>query len=413
MSPRTALIPATLSLLAALLLSACAGSEPAATPPAADPAPDPAAPSGPAYGVLYVDDGGLKLTNLHTGTTTALALGRLEVQTYAASADARRVAVAVATGDSVRLALVDTRTATLQPLHAAARGTVYSLAWSPDGPGLAFGFYAGPPPSGDERTGPGGIRLADARGGGIRDAGCSSSTIVHRWLPDGRLAVSDGRNLYVVERDGCATRSTVDARRMHELTIAPDGRRMAYLHRELRYDAGRRAYVPDSTLMLAGLDGSEAVEVAGDRYRAHRPAWSPDATVLAFDVAAPEGPGRLVSLYDRDTQQATYLVPPDPGHTASDVRPLWSPGGTRLAFTRREGETAHPMVYTFTDLLLRAVSTGTLRQPALVGWAGDDALLLQDPDGAAVLAPVQGPAVPLPTARTLLHGWPVEPAARP
>lgn len=411
---RAYLLPVA-GLLAALLLSACAGAGPATPPPSSDTPPDTqAAPAGPAYGVLYADAGGLKQTDLQTGTTTSLALGRLAVQTHAASADGRWVAAALATGDSVRLVLVDTRTAALQPVHAAARGTVYSLAWAPDGPGLAFGFYAGPPPTGGERTGPGGIRLVDARGGSVRDAGCSTATIAYHWLPEGRLAAGDGRNMYVVDRDGCATRTTVDARRMHELTVAPGGRRMAYLYRELLYDAAQRAYVPDSTLLLADLDGTDATEVAGNRYRAHRPAWSPDGTVLAFDVAAQEGLGRLISLYDRDTQQATYLVPPDPEHAASDTAPVWSPSGDRLAFERRtDGAAPHPMVYTFTELLLRAVPTGSLQGATLAGWAGDDAMLLHGTEGGAALAPIDGPAIPLPEVQTLLHAWPLPPAAQP
>ena len=406
-SPRFAARLALAAVLPiAFFLAACSGSAPVAPPPA-DPAPIEEAPDGPPYAILHTNADGLRLTDLRTSGSGLLAQGAAYGGVHAASPSGRYVAVGLAWPDSAQLVLVDAHTGARSTLHRGPATTVYTPAWAPDVDALVFGHYV---PSGDA-MGRGGIATA-ALDGTVRDAGCSASKRALAWLPDGPLLVSDGANLYVVEAEGCRTLNALDARRLHEVTVSPDGLRMAYIYRELNYDRASRAYVPDSTLYIADVTGENAVEVAGDRYRAHRPAWSPDGRVLAFDVAPQEHPdARSISLYDLDTGQATYLVPPDETGGTQDTRALWSPDGRYLAFTRTDRATgsSSPMVYSFEELLLRTAASGDLERPAATGWAGAETLVLR---GAAttLLAPMStSDPIALPPHTRLIHATPSSP----
>ncbi|MFB6097581.1 MAG: hypothetical protein ABEK84_00400, partial [Salinibacter sp.] len=223
----------------------------------------------------------------------------------AVSPSGRFLAFSYATADSTHLALLDPTTQKLQRVHARAGTVTYSLAWHPEQDRLAFGHYR---PTGDGGRGPGGLRVATPDGTS-RSVGCSTVREVLHWLPGGALATRTADKLYIVSANDCATKTSLDARRMHQIHYAPDGQQMAYIHRELTYDRDAGDYVPDSSLVLSGPRGKNTETLFGDKRHVRHLRWSPDGSELAFDVAVQQSGHRQVVVYDGS--RPTFLVSPD------------------------------------------------------------------------------------------------------
>src|SRR5690606_25272968 len=62
------------------------------------------------------------------------------------------------------------------------------------------------------------------------------------------------------------------------------------------------------------------------------PALSPDGATVTFAQAGTEGEGSTLMLQEVAQASARSLTPPEAGH--SDVMPVWSRDGTRIAFVR-------------------------------------------------------------------------------
>ncbi|MEQ9104531.1 MAG: hypothetical protein RIE53_07510 [Rhodothermales bacterium] len=326
--------PALVFLLA-LLWSACAAPEPVTAPVDVVETE----PEGPAIDVIAARDGGLVYRFLRTGEETDLPGGdRLEQALPAPQGHA--LALWTMGPDSSRVHVLDRRTGAIRQVWVGPVDERVSLAWSPDGRRLVVGHHTGSATD----MGPGGIVRVDITSagnapddtplslGGVKDVGCSASKVVLAVRPDGSLLVRGSDNLYVVEADGCATLQTIDARRMHSISVAPDGRRLAYIFRELVYNRQARAYEPDSTLYVSALDDAEPVKVIGDRYAPRNPVWSSDGTQLGYDVRPPDGDGRrTVSSWTVADGQSGYIVPP--GAAAGSVTNLrFAPGSAVVAF---------------------------------------------------------------------------------
>ncbi len=367
-------------LFLSIAAASCGGSAPIMAPP---PPPVENSPAGAPYIAAFLADGVVVRNDLATGEAMPIGSvrGRI-VSRHPSPGGLSGFLVVVAGADSTRLVYVDPAARDARTIVAGPSPVVLTVAWGPDGSGFAYGHYR--PITRDARPamGEGDIRVV--AGGVDRPAGCSASKAVLAWLPGGRLLVRDSDNLYVVDRDGCATRSTVDARRMHQLAASPDGAHIVYVHRELVYDRPTRQYVADSTFMVAGPDGSDARTVVGFRYRPARFAWRPDGAELAYDVENPDRPEqRLISIFDAAAGSSAYLHPPSPdGPSESDAH--WSPDGSRILY-RQDGMLA---VRTFVDSFAEVLD-GTLGADP-VGWSGPDAVVVRLADGTARICPLNG-----------------------
>lgn len=132
----------------------------------------------------------------------------------------------------------------------------------------------------------------------------------------------------------------------------------------------------DLTFTRGGIAriGTEALETPGlerDRIRgslaARGPAWSPDATRIAFSDEDRRANNRDIYVVGSDGMKPTQRLT---GNPAYDAQPSWSPGGEKIVFTsRRDG---NPEIYVMTntgaDLRRLTSSPGTDRQPA---WSPD------------------------------------------
>ncbi len=391
-----------LVLALVLGLSRCAAPRPAAPPAPATEAPPP---SGPAYTTLFFDDGGLRLRDERTGTSTLLLAGASPAGSVVPAPTGDRLAFGYATADSTFLGLFDVPGNAVRVLHAAPQGTVYTAAWAPDGRALAFGFYAARRSSeGVEEMGPGGIRIA--AGDTVRDVGCRAARAVEAWLPDGHLVVRDQRQwdrrtLYVVTTDGCADRARLDARTWHEITFSADGRWMAYLERSLAFNRRTRSYEPDTTLYVADAYGRNPRKVTDAAAHPRHLRWAPTGATLAFDRLGPDGTTRQLYFYEPADERLAMLSQTPAG---DETNLVWSPSATNFVFDRRLGAQTYQKVarvfggYRVVD---EAASAAALARTW--GWLDDERLVLLEKGRARIVHPANETADTLAVGRDLLY----------
>jgi Tol biopolymer transport system component len=160
------------------------------------------------------------------------------------------------------------------------------------------------------------------------------------WSPDGR------RIAFVSDRDGVYEVYVTDpkGREATRVTHGPTGSLYSDSCSWLSWsgDPTRIVFYRDDDIWMAGLDGSEAVNLTSDlrrddgsRASPSPPEWSPDGSSIAF-VASP------------GYRRCVYTMPPDGSrkrcltrHLTGDAEwPTWSPDGARLAFLLTTGYTA-------------------------------------------------------------------------
>jgi dipeptidyl aminopeptidase/acylaminoacyl peptidase len=95
---------------------------------------------------------------------------------------------------------------------------------------------------------------------------------------------------------------------------------------------GAIAYVKDSQIWLAPLDGSDKPQQLVVRGQSFDPHWSPDGGKLAFVSA--RGDHSFIGVYDVSAKAVQFLSP----SVDSDSNFVWSLDGKRIAFVRRPAE---------------------------------------------------------------------------
>jgi dipeptidyl aminopeptidase/acylaminoacyl peptidase len=393
--PRSArLLPLVLGL--AILGGGLVGCSSPSQAPSASPDTTAAAPSGPAFAFLYTTAAdGLVLHDARADTSRTLVPGATHDGPAAVSPRRRRLAFTYTTGDSTHLALLDRSTGALRTVDARPAAATYSLAWHPEDDTLAFGYYR---PSDEGTRGPGAIFVVPPDGP-PRDVGCRAAREVLAWLPDGALATRTDDTLYLVAPSDCATRASADARRLRNAAYAPTGTRLAYIHRELTYDRDRRAYTPDSSLVLSDARGENATPLLDPDRRVRHLRWAPDASELAFDVRVEASGHRQVAAYNVGRERTVYLTPP--AQTRADQRfPRWSPSSSYVAFTSGTGPDA--------TATLRVEGQTRRLGPvdgAVWGWLDDQTLVIPGPDRLRVQTLDNTTRYALPAPAALVHAW--------
>lgn len=270
---------------------------------------------------VVADNTGLTVRRSATEVQTFEASGPV---TFISSAPDRSVLVASAGGS---LIAIPRDGGMVHVLESGDASRVYTGAWSRDASRFHFGFYE---PAG-EGMGAGGIRTWDRPADEVRNVGCSASKVVLAELDSGSLLVRNVDNIYEVVAEGCGTIRTIDARKMHHVTVSPDGTHLAYILRDLVYNRDARAYEPDSTLYVEPTSGGEAVKVIGDKYAPRNLSWRPDGSELLYDVGPPDGQAqRAVSVYTLSDARSTYVLPPNATTAATEA--LMAPGGQHVLF---------------------------------------------------------------------------------
>ncbi|MEZ4699862.1 MAG: hypothetical protein R2834_06000 [Rhodothermales bacterium] len=379
------------ALLAGFLISACSGPQTLA------PADLPREPAGPTYSMLVASPDGLLRAAMPAGTVDRVGPAMEAVVARSLAPSGAMLAVAFTRNDSTYLAVVTPGQGAARTLPLAAKRREVTMAWRPDEGALVAGYYT---PDGDA-PGPGGMVVVETAGMTMRPSGCTASRIVYGWPTADRMLVGDGKSIYLVEASGCATTTTFSLLKKHQVTPSPTGRHVAYIFRELEYNREKRTYEPDSTLMIAELDGSNERPVAGERYHPRNLAWSPDGSKLAFDVTSQTDPSiRHLAVYDLAAGEATFIVRATDTVMPSETRPQWSPDGRYLAYDRTfvHGELYQKGVRSMDDNAVYQVA----EQPRaagkldLWGWAGNRTVL-RTVDGHYLLG-IPGQPIPEPLA---------------
>jgi len=168
------------------------------------------------------------------------------------------------------------------------------------------------------------------------------------WLSTGEITCRWNGVMYVTRSNGSRTRQLNSIFSSDSITdpltgeilppvfqgdyhISPDGKKIAYI----KLDS-------PSSLWIANLDGSNAIEVRIDPYISYDWTWSPDSSRIAFSV--PNGRGRLgtdlwmVNADGSDLHRVTVTDQED----AICMDPTWSPDGKVIAYTYRANTMSQP-----------------------------------------------------------------------
>jgi imidazolonepropionase-like amidohydrolase len=217
------------------------------------------------------------------------------------------------------------------------------------------------------------------------------------WSPDGtRLVYSSDRSgtpqLWVRDVAAGTEHRLTDLRYAAVAPAwSPDGGRIAFQDQD-----GRTCLVPADTAGRPAGD-ERVVQVLGPQWQPGRPSWSPDGARLAMAAAHPysgryrEGANRILVVDVRTGAVARHEPAPHGSlSTRGDDGPVWSPDGTRMAFTM--GGALH---------LLPVDAEGRPQGPArrltadsadAPSWSADSSLLLHLHHGRLRLAAAPRPS---------------------
>jgi Tol biopolymer transport system component len=251
---------------------------------------------------------------------------------------------------------------TMQPDGTKIRQDTYSPAsdsdpaWSPDGTKIALSRSG--PSGGSEiwvKSVNGGKSIQLTRNNGAPDYGPT-------WSPDGtKIAFTRSRTTSSNHNAGThilITNADGSGRRLR-LTSGPEN----YEYPNWSPDGTKIAFVRDYDIWVMNADGSAernltntAYEVYGEG-RERFPDWSPDGTKIVFE-AYRDGNNDLYTVdLDGSTQENLTNTP-----GMDESEPVWSPKGTRIAFTKPGGIVTNDIWVMNVDGTSRTQLTNTIGQ---------------------------------------------------
>lgn len=213
-------------------------------------------------------------------------------------------------------------------------------AWSPDGTRLAFTTHA-PDPLGDVKqvTVPrGAVSVISALSG----IGESEPTFRTNGQPVFTELRSGGTNdIWSSDATGGDRRDITNRPNASEEdpAFSADGTLLAYTE----FAAGESS---DSQIVVANSDGSAPRPLTGATggKREQHPAWSPDATMIAFTNTTFPGESRqdFVRVVRVADGRVLGDIPIPPYLRGDDSQPVWSADGTKITLTRAASRVAPP-----------------------------------------------------------------------
>jgi Tol biopolymer transport system component len=177
------------------------------------------------------------------------------------------------------------------------------------------------------------LYLMDARGGRIQelpvcpDDGCQGA-ISLSWSPDGRTLAfpGNGVGVHVVDVDTGRTRRLTGGDLDSSPAFSSDGRSIAF-------DRTEPDLEPHAQIWVMNVDGSGAHQVTDASFasEATQPAWSPDASTIAYTEGGEPGGTAGISVVGADGSAPRQLTACSFGTCQRfPTFPVWSPDGSRI-----------------------------------------------------------------------------------
>ena len=359
----------------AAVLAACGPKAPA-------PPPTPTT-TGPALILYYADANGVHRLDARTGADSLLFHVSPSGVTSALSPDHAKLALGLVGPGSARLVVVDVASGRVTDVHSAGGRYAYTMAWSPAGDRLAFGYASG---RGSRARGD---ILVTTVGGQPQRVGCDASKLVLAWTSRDTIVVGDGRDLFPVDVHGCRGKGVIYGAGKRDITFSPDGKLLFYCGVTTVRSGGRS--VPANELFIATSDGLNERRVVGSAYDPRHAQWSPDGSRLALDVQSPEDPSqRYIALYDVVQQHLRFFPSHTPQGVPRDTDPYWVPDGTAVVHERVLGRQHDLILRTLADdptavhveptVLMSGPSVGSVW-----GWVDATRMVVVSDQGTKVL----------------------------